>query len=95
MKFEADGERFIPGQSNSHEILVNLDRYMMAIEYCVDADVLELGCGSGLGTYLYSLVAKSIVAIDYASDAFAHAKLYPIDPYKVSFREMNLEKEFP
>ncbi len=99
--FEQTGERFIPTQSNPFEVTVNLDRYMFAVDYCMDKDtrkgrkVLELGCGSGLGTYLYSLVADSITAIDYSDDAFEYAKQYPFDPKKVLFKQMDLEKEAP
>lgn len=92
---EDTGERFIPTQASPYEVIINADRYMFALPHCVDKHVLELGCGSGMGTYLYSLVAKSITAVDYSGVAIDYAKTYPSDPYKVSFKEMNLEKEIP
>src|SRR3990167_4302721 len=60
-----DGERFVPSDSDFTEIMVNLERYFYAMHYCKDKVVIDAGCGSGLGTYLFSLVAKNIYAVDY------------------------------
>lgn len=93
--FEDTGERFIPHSAPTLDAKINLERYMYAVPYCKDKKVLELGCGSGLGTYLYSLVATHVTAIDYSDDAIEYAKQYPFNPSKVEFRKMDLEKEVP
>ena len=97
---ESTTERFIPTQSDSLGVLANLERYHYAAVQCIDAEgypkrVLELGCGCGLGTYLYSLVAGHVTAIDYSDDAIEYAKTYPYDSAKVEFVKMDLEKETP
>jgi len=51
-------EFFIPAQAGFKEVIVNLERYLFAMNFCKDKVVLDAGCGCGLGTYLYSLVAK-------------------------------------
>lgn len=90
-----DGERFIPTQSNAVEVLVNLERYHYAASKCIDQKVLELGCGCGLGTYLYSLVAKSVYAVDYSEDAIRYAEQYPFIKEKVSFGRFDLSEHTP
>ena len=101
LEMKKTGERFIPTQSDVYEIWVNADRYFYALEHCLDKqtrkprNVLDLGCGSGLGTYLYSLVAGHVTAVDYNEDAFKYAKQYPYEESKVSFLKMDLEKEIP
>lgn len=59
------GERFIPSDSNKTEVAVNIERYLFALHHLEDKTVLDLGCGAGLGSYLYSLVAKKVYAVDY------------------------------
>lgn len=88
-----DGERFIPTQSIPVEVLVNLERYHYAASKCIDQKVLELGCGCGLGTYLYSLVGKSVLAVDYSMNAINYAEQYPYDREKVNFYKADLEKD--
>lgn len=89
-----DGERFIPYTStNKNEPIINLERYIYAMNYCKDKTVLDLGTGCGLGAYLYSLVAKKVISVDYKDKAFELAKQYP---YKnIEFVKMDLEKENP
>jgi SAM-dependent methyltransferase len=100
LKLKDTAERFIPTQSDPLGVLANLERYHYAAAQCVDAEgypkkVLELGCGCGMGTYLYSLVTEHVTAVDYSDDAFEYAKMYPYDPAKVEFVKMDLEKEIP
>lgn len=93
--FEQTGERFIPTQSNPTEVIVNLDRFSFAMDHCINKDVLELGFGSGLGAYLYHLVAKKYTGIDYNDDAFEHIKLYPFNWDKVELIRADLESVLP
>jgi len=85
------GERFIPHQTNPNEAIINVARYFYAMNHLKDKIVCEVGCGCGLGTYLYSLVAKKIYAVDYSEEAIEYAKQYPLKD-NVEFIEQNLEK---
>ena len=91
--FEQDGERFYPTLSNPYEIKVNMERYLFALQFLKDKVVLDAGTGSGLATYLYSLVAKHVYSVDYSDEAQRYAKLYPFDPRKVTFIKADLEKD--
>ena len=87
------GEFFIPDQSSVYEIKVNLERYLFALQFCKDKIVLDAGCGAGLGTYLYSLVAKRVIAVDHNEDAIDYAKRFPGEYPKVHFIKADLEKD--
>lgn len=87
---DEEGERFDPRTTTPLEIEANLERYMLALNHIAGKTVLDLGCGSGLGTYIYSLVAKKVIALDYSEKALRHAHDYP---YKceVDFIKLDLE----
>ena len=95
------GEFFVPDQSEWPEITVNIDRYLFALQFLKDKIVIDAGCGAGLGTYLYSLVANHVYAIDHNKEALEYAKRYPknisedyqIDERKVHFLEQDLDKD--
>ena len=88
------GEFFIPDQSTPYEISVNLERYLFALQFCKDKIVLDAGCGMGLGTYLYSLVAKRVIAVDHNVEALKYVNRFPFEPRnKVNFIEADLEKD--
>jgi SAM-dependent methyltransferase len=84
------GERFVPNGAHPIEIDLNLERYLFAMHECKDKVVLDLGCGFGLGTYFYSLVAKHVYAVDYSPDAIAAAAQYPYPNNNVSFTQLDL-----
>lgn len=92
-EFEKDGERFMPHTTDFREAQLNLQRYMFALAYCNKNVVLDAGCGAGLGTYIYSLTAEKVYAVDYKETAFKYAKLFPIDERKVHFLQADLEKD--
>ena len=74
---EKTGERFIPELSgNAYEIQVNINRYLYALPFCKDKIIIDAGCGCGLGSYLYSLVAKQVIAVDYNAEALDCVKTY-------------------
>jgi len=86
------GERFTPYTSeNKNEPILNLERYYYAMQFCKDKNVVDMGCGIGLGTYLYSLVASKVVAIDYSQGAIDYAKLFPVK--NVEFLKLDMEKD--
>lgn len=87
-----DGERFVPSDSTPHEIRVNVERYLYAMKLCENKTVIDIGTGSGLGTYLYSLVAKSVIGIDYSDVALQSASTYPHND-KIKFLKANIEKD--
>lgn len=87
------GECFLPTESNLNEIKVNLERYLFALQFCKDKIVLDTGCGAGLGTYLYSLIAKRVIAVDHNEDALNYAKRFPVEYPKVHFIKLDLEKD--
>ena len=73
------GERTVPGipQENywfrRHEVA-----YLELRPHCVDAVVLEAGCGEGYGADLLARVARRVVALDYDALTVEHvAHAYP------------------
>jgi 2-polyprenyl-3-methyl-5-hydroxy-6-metoxy-1,4-benzoquinol methylase len=78
-------EHFQPHRSFRYEIEVNMERYMFALKFLEGKTVLDIGCGGGLGTYLYSLVAKKVYAVDYDANAIEESKRYPFPPGVVEF----------
>lgn len=93
MNTEPTGEHFHPHKTGLMEMQVNIDRYFFALQYLQDKVVIDLGCGAGLGTYLYSMVAKKVIAVDYNAAAIEHARKFPFAPGKVEF--MNLDIRDP
>lgn len=87
------GEFHLPTDSDSKEIAVNVQRYLFAMNYCKDKKVLDASCGSGLGTYFYSLIAKKVIAVDNNKSAIEYAKQYPFQKRKVQFINADLEKD--
>jgi SAM-dependent methyltransferase len=73
------GERTVPGVPEEnywfrrHEVA-----YLELLPYCVDAVVLEAGCGEGYGADLLAKVAHRVVALDYDALTAVHvARSYP------------------
>lgn len=82
-------EHFSPRNTGLEELEVNLERYLFAAQFLKDKVVLDLGCGAGLGTYIYSMLAKKVIAVDYDIHALEEAERmpYPVGPdgVKVQF----------
>jgi SAM-dependent methyltransferase len=49
-------------------------RYAFATQFCYNARVVDLGCGTGYGSYVLSMVAKEVWAVDRSMDAIAFGK---------------------
>ena len=90
---EPTGEHFSPLKTDLLEVEVNLDRYLFAMQYLKDKVVIDLGCGAGLGTFLYSMVAKKVYAVDYDAKTLDFAKQYPYAPGKVEFIHLDMREE--
>lgn len=87
---EPSGEHFTPLKTDLAEIQVNIDRYLFAMHYLKDKVVLDLGCGAGLGTYFYSMLAKKVYTVDYDEQAIDEARKYPHAPGKVEFLNLDI-----
>ncbi|OBJ34951.1 class I SAM-dependent methyltransferase [Mycobacterium colombiense] len=87
------GERTIPGLDienywfRRHEVV-----YQRLAERCVDADVLEAGCGEGYGADLIAGVARRVIAVDYDEAAVAHVRRrYPrVDVMQANLAQLPL-----
>lgn len=93
-----DAEHFRPDNTTPMEVEVNIDRYRWVLPLIAGKRVLDLGCGGGLGTYLYSLVAEKVYALDYDARAIEEAKRYPFPEGKVEFLHgdiLNIDFELP
>lgn len=85
-------DRFLPQETDLRDIKVNVERYLYALQFCPNKVVVDAGCGAGLGTYLYSLLAKKVIAVDNSKEAYNLLKQYPLKD-NVEFRQLDLEKE--
>lgn len=85
MQLEPTSERMVVEhyQSSLQEYLIYLFHratYNFAETYVHDRRVLDFGCGSGYGSAQMAACAHSVLGVDVASDAIAHARQnYPRD----------------
>lgn len=70
---EDTGERIIPSKHNIN-FFRHLSAYKFGERYINNRNVLDVGCGTGYGTYLYAQIAKEVVGIDVSEDAISYAK---------------------
>lgn len=87
---EHTAEHFAPFHSNVDEIAINLDRYVFAMKYLKDKVVIDLGCGAGLGSWLYATVAKKVYAVDYDVHALEEARSMPFPPGRMEFLHLDI-----
>lgn len=66
------GERLTTSLRGQTEI-EHLHRYLLARHFCRDMTVLDIASGEGYGSALIAQVASSVVGVDVAADAVAHA----------------------
>lgn len=66
------GERLTSNLRGQTEI-EHLHRYLLARHFCRDMTVLDIASGEGYGSALIAQVASSVVGVDVAADAVAHA----------------------
>src|SRR5262249_22673557 len=65
----------LAGSEISEEQLQRMvNRYMWALDYCNNRDVLEVACGSGQGLRLLASKTRSLAAGDYSPEVLAHTK---------------------
>ncbi|MBD3384037.1 methyltransferase domain-containing protein [candidate division KSB1 bacterium] len=70
------GERMIPTQGG--EVSFVFSRHLFAYRYLLPSvsnkSVLDIGCGTGYGSYILSGKAVSVVAVDYDKDAIDYCR---------------------
>lgn len=87
---EITGEHFTPHRTSLLEVEVNIERYLFALKYLEGKTVIDIGSGSGFGTYLYSLLAEKVYAVDYDSHALDEAKAWPFPKPNVEFLNLDI-----
>ncbi|MCC6194320.1 MAG: class I SAM-dependent methyltransferase [Burkholderiales bacterium] len=70
---EFTGERFVPGVAGeiAHE---HWHRYAFARRFAGGQRVLDVACGEGYGSALLAAVSRSVIGVDIADAAVAHAR---------------------
>ena len=66
------GERYVPGITGQIRV-EHLHRYMFAVSRAEGCRVLDIACGEGYGSAALAQTASSVVGVDIAEDAIAHA----------------------
>ena len=70
----AHPERIVPDETAPGILALHLKRYEFARPHCVDAEVLDAGCGVGYGSAYLAEVASRVVGVDVSEDAIAYAR---------------------
>jgi SAM-dependent methyltransferase len=72
---EFTGERIVPGKTQEALFREHEERYVFAGQYVAGKDVLDIACGTGVGTFfLKQAGARSVVGIDIDAQAVAFAQ---------------------
>lgn len=69
----ATGERLMT-DNRGPNVPEHLHRYALACELATDRDVIDVASGEGFGSMLLAAHARSVVGVDVAADAVAHAR---------------------
>jgi SAM-dependent methyltransferase len=72
MSLQFTGERFLT-ECQGEMVYEHWHRYLLAREYAKGKRVLDAPSGEGYGAHLMASVAESVVGIDIADEAIAHA----------------------
>ena len=70
-----EGERFT-SEAFGQIVVEHMHRYCLAREYCAGKAVLDVASGEGYGSAMLAQVARSVVGVDCAPEAVAHAARY-------------------
>jgi ubiquinone/menaquinone biosynthesis C-methylase UbiE len=75
LEFEFTGERIVPGRTAEHLFREHEERYVFAGQYVKGKDVLDVACGTGVGSaHLHHAGARSVWGLDIDPQAIAFAK---------------------
>ena len=84
------GERFHP-EIRGNTAVEHLHRYIYALAYAEGKTILDIASGEGYGAALLASRAVSVIGVDIAEDAVAHArKKYKLD--NLEFRQGSCSK---
>jgi len=67
-------ERIVPDETAPGILALHLKRYEFARPHCVDAQVLDAGCGVGYGSAYLAKVAARVVGVDVSEEAIEYAR---------------------
>jgi SAM-dependent methyltransferase len=67
-------ERIVPDATEAGVVALHLKRYDFARPYCVDATVLDAGCGVGYGSARLAEVAAQVTGVDVDEETIAYAR---------------------
>ena len=67
-------ERIVPGETAPGILALHLARYVFAERWCDDGEVLDLGCGTGYGSFRLSRVARKVIGGDISVEAVEYAR---------------------
>lgn len=74
-QLEFTGERIVPGKTAEALFKEHEDRYVFAGQFVLGKDVLDVACGSGIGTdYLRTAGASQVFGIDVDAHVIEYAK---------------------
>lgn len=95
---EFTGERVIPGQVEDDLWAEHLARYIFAARFAEDAQVLDLGCGTGYGTAVLSKTAQeatgvdiSLEAVTFAIEHYKNARFLPLSATTLPFADTSFD----
>ncbi len=73
---EFTGERYVPGQGGSQIAYEHWHRYLYALRWARNRDVVDVAAGTGYGAGLLASVARRVWALDWDTEttAYAYAK---------------------
>lgn len=69
------GERAVPWNNNTglHVMYPHIMRYAWATQFAWGESVVDLGCGTGYGSFILSMVADSVLGVDASNEAIIYA----------------------
>lgn len=86
------GERFIPGKTPSDLMAAeHISRYHFSSQFAKNRTILDLGCGTGYGSFLLSQTARQVVGIDIDLEAIKYASVYYHSP-NLLFTQMDCRR---
>jgi len=89
------GEQVIATEQEAKEVYGDIEfRYGLATPYAQNKEVLDIACGTGIGTINFSSIAKNIVGMDYGEEVINYAKKN-FKRENITYIIWNAEKVFP